>query len=66
MKLKNITLASLLAFVLVGCSISPTSLSCGIDGEKSYVVLENLKDNNPQTISTYAEICGFAYEPGED
>lgn len=58
----KVTLASLLASLLAGCSIAPTSLSCGVDGDASYVTLENLKDNNPQTIKTYAEICGFAYQ----
>ena len=62
----KLTLASLLAFLLVGCSISPTSLSCGVDGDESYVTLENLKDNNPQTIKTYAAICGFAYDQVSD
>ena len=62
--LKKISLASLLA-LLVGCSISPTSLSCGVDGDESYVTMENLKDNSPQTIRTYAEICGFAFQNQE-
>jgi hypothetical protein len=64
-KLKCISLASLLA-LLVGCSISPTSLSCGTDGEESYVTLENLKDNAPQSFKQYAELCGFAYQRTEE
>lgn len=48
--------------VLGGCSIAPTSLSCGTDEDASYVTLENLKDNSPQTIKTYAELCGFHLE----
>lgn len=51
--------------LLGGCGISPTSLSCGIDGDESYVTIENLKDNAPQTIKTYATLCGFAYEVKE-
>jgi P pilus assembly chaperone PapD len=57
--------AILLLFLLTnaaGCSIAPTSLACGTDDSKSYVTLENLKDNSPQTIQQYRYLCSFAYE----
>lgn len=61
---KSLLLVSAL-LLTTGCSIAPTSLSCGTDGDESYVTLENLKDNSPQTIRTYAEICAFNYQ-GEE
>ena len=66
--MKNKLKATILALGLTtasGCSIAPTSLACGTDDSKSYVTLENLKDNSPQTIQQYRYLCSFAYE-GEE
>lgn len=51
-----------LAALIGGCSLSPTALSCGVSDNESYVTLENVKDNAPQTMKVYAELCGFAYQ----
>ena len=48
--------------LLGGCSLSPALLSCGTDGEASYVILENLKNNAPQVLKNYADLCGFNYD----
>lgn len=63
---KTILTAVLSLALLGGCSLSPTTLSCGVDGDESYVTMENLKDNAPQTLKTYAALCGFAYEVKEN
>ena len=58
---------ALLCFALCalsGCSLS--TLRCGTDGDSSFVDLVNV----PQDISSQSrylgELCGFAYEGGED
>ena len=61
---KRVIAALLVAMGLSGCSLSPASLSCGVDQESSYVSLSNTKDLNPQTVRTYTELCGFAHEEG--
>jgi len=58
-------LLALAVSTVPACSIAPTSLACGTDDSKSYVTLENLKDNSPQTIQQYRYLCSFAYE-GEE
>lgn len=64
--MKSPILLALSLACLGGCSIAPTSLSCGTDGDESYVTLENLKDNAPQTLKTYAALCGFNYQESNE
>lgn len=65
MKQIILILLTLSLALLGGCSIAPTSLSCGTDKDASYVTLENLKDNSPQTIKTYGDLCAFNMENNE-
>ena len=37
-----------------------STLSCGTDGDESYVQLENVRDT--ATVRNYAELCGFTLE----
>ncbi len=49
----------LLFLALMGVSCSSTSISCGTDGESSYVNLENINDKLPNQTKSYAELCNF-------
>ncbi len=60
--MSKLLVITLLLACLGGCSLAPTSLSCGVDKDESYVTLENLKDNAPQTLKTYAALCSFNYQ----
>lgn len=60
--MKKFIILAFFSAALGGCSIAPTSLSCGVDEKASYVTLENLKDNSPQTIKTYGALCAFNME----
>jgi hypothetical protein len=53
-----------LVVVLSGCSA--TSLRCGVDGESSFVELYGAPQHMSQNTRQFAELCGFAYEGGED
>lgn len=52
-----------LAFVS-GCSA--TSLRCGVDADSSFVELYNVPQNFSQNVRSYGELCGFAYEGGDN
>jgi len=65
-KTLRLPLITILLACLGGCSLAPTSLSCGTESNASYVTLENLKDNNPQTIKNYAALCNFNNEAKTD
>ena len=52
-----------LFIVAVLCSGCVSQLTCGVDGDESYVDLVNVKDG--VTVRNYAELCGFAYEVKE-
>lgn len=54
----------ILLSILFGCSA--TSLRCAVDGDSSYVELYNVPRDLSQNVRTYAELCGFAYEGGND
>lgn len=49
------------ALSMSGCV---SQLTCGVDGEESWVDLVNVKDGT--TVRNYAELCGFAYELQEE
>lgn len=49
----------LLLLACFGGCVAPTSLSCGTDENQSYVTLNRINNNAPQTLKAYAELCGF-------
>lgn len=50
---------------LGGC-FAPTSLTCTNEGNaEAYVSLDNLKDQDPILIRSYAELCGFNQEKNQ-
>lgn len=55
--MKPATLFLLLA--LGGCSLSPTSLTCTVDGDGSHVHLVGLDNQDSQQLKNYAALCSF-------
>lgn len=52
---------------LGGCgAISATALRCGTDGDSSYLELTSAPQNVTANTRAIGEMCGFAYEKGED
>lgn len=54
---RKMILILLISIALSGCV---SQLTCGTDGEESYVDLVNVKDGT--TVRNYAELCAFAFE----
>ncbi len=64
MKILALAVAVLLLALLMGCSV--TSLSCGVDGDSSFVNLNATPKTLSQNTRNMAELCGFAYEEKTD
>ena len=53
--------------ILSGCgALSATTLRCGTDGDSSYVEIGSAPQGIAQNTRALAELCGFAYEVGEE
>ena len=50
-----------LSLLLTGCV---SHLTCGVDGDESYVDLVNVRDGT--VVRNYSELCGFAYEVDDE
>lgn len=60
--MRNFATIAVLA-LCAGCST--TSLRCGMDGESSYVDLENARSDITSQVSGYVRLCGFAVDNRE-
>lgn len=54
-------------FALAGCgAFSATTMRCGTDKDSSYVEIGSAPQSIAQNTRALAELCGFAYQQGED
>lgn len=62
-----VALVSIALMAISGCSmLDPRTLRCGVDEDRSYVELINVTSDVTSQVREFADLCGFAYDPGEE